>query len=157
MQTRSIVQWAVLLALIFTTLSLGPGFAHLFALPNKMKLDATSYLAAQRAYDGWALFGVVLLAQLMAILVTIVTGWATPGIRWPGLIALAGLVASQVLFWGYTFPANTATNNWTRLPDDWQHLRYLWEYSHAAGALVQFVGLIALAVAAFAAGRTSRP
>lgn len=30
-----------------------------------------------------------------------------------------GLVATQAIFWIFTYPANVATQNWTTLPDNW--------------------------------------
>ncbi|WP_292630930.1 hypothetical protein [Mesorhizobium sp.] len=33
---------------------------------NKMKLDGPNYLAAQRAYDGWSLFAIVVLGALLS-------------------------------------------------------------------------------------------
>jgi hypothetical protein len=45
------------------------------------------------------------------------------------VLALAGLIGAQVVFWIYTYPANVATSNWTFLPETWQALRARWEYS----------------------------
>ncbi len=54
------------------------------------------------------------------------------------------IAATQVIFWLLTFPANKATHNLTVLPEGWETLRYQWEYSHAASAILNFVALFAL-------------
>jgi hypothetical protein len=41
-----------------------------------------------------------------------------------------------------------ATSNWTILPNNWTHLRAQWEYSHAAGALLNLSAFLALLFAA---------
>jgi hypothetical protein len=55
-----------LVSVILVALILVPEGSHLFSLINKMRLDKVSYLAAQRAYDGWALFGIVIAAALLS-------------------------------------------------------------------------------------------
>jgi hypothetical protein len=49
------------------------------------------------------------------------------------------------VFWTFTFPANQQTDNWTVLPENWTTLRMHWEYSHAAGAVLNLIAFIALA------------
>ena len=52
------------------------------------------------------------------------------------------LVALNLLvFFTWTYPANLATENWTRMPADWEALRRQWEYSHAVNAGVTFLAL----------------
>jgi hypothetical protein len=53
-------------------------------------------------------------------------------------------------FWTYTFPANVATENWTKVPEDWEALRWRWEYSHVAGAVCQILAMCGLIVAVLA-------
>jgi hypothetical protein len=60
------------------------------------------------------------------------------------LIALLLLVAELAVFWGITAPVNRATQNWTTLPANWQEQRALWEYSHAARAILYVLALGAL-------------
>jgi hypothetical protein len=57
------------------------------------------------------------------------------------LIALFLLVGELIAFWGFIFPVNQATQNWTMLPDNWEALRAQWEYSHAVRALLYVLGL----------------
>ena len=84
----------------------------------------------------------------MAILLNLVLATAlrheTPEL-WYSLTALAALVGTQIVFWVVTYPINTATANWTVLPHNWEVLLgQRWEYSHAAGAGLQLVAVMAL-------------
>lgn len=137
-------------ALLLVAICLGPAFAHLFELPNKMRLGREAYFAVQQIYRGWALFGIVVVAAIAA---AIVFAWMTrrlPRVFRLALAGLACLLAAQALFWIFTYPANVVTNNWTVMPDDWAVLRARWEYSHAAGALLTFGALGAYVAALFA-------
>jgi hypothetical protein len=60
------------------------------------------------------------------------------------VISFLCILATQVIFWAFTFPANQATENWTVLPVNWADLRIRWEYSHAASAILNFVAVAAL-------------
>src|SRR5687768_5987256 len=103
------------LAMLLTALALVPAGAHLFALPNKLAMPADTYLAAQRAYDGWALLGVLPMAAILANLgaaLALRRRGRPAGMAWlAALLLLAGLA----VFFTWTFPANRATANWTRL------------------------------------------
>ncbi len=64
--------------------------------------------------------------------------------RAPARLALAaGLLMGLVLavFFAWTYPANLATENWTRVPPDWEAVRRQREHSHAANAGLTFLAL----------------
>ncbi|MCO6417637.1 hypothetical protein JYK14_15920 [Siccirubricoccus sp. KC 17139] len=124
------------LALLLAALALIPGGAHLFALPNKLTLAPESYLAAQRAYDGWAMLGALPIAAILAELALAWRLRREGRAAWPALLAAALLLAGLGVFFAWTFPANQATANWTMLPPGWEGLRRDWEWSHAANALL---------------------
>jgi len=138
---------ALFVALLATGLALGGAFSHLYELPNKIGISREHYLIVQRNYDGWWQLAYVLAAQLVGILAALAftrsNAWT---LGWL-VLALAGLIGAQVVFWLYTYPANVATSNWTVLPENWQDLRARWEYSHALGAIFQLVSFGALVVA----------
>ena len=140
----------LLFAAILTTLfSLAPGLAHVFELPRKMMLDRDAYFTVQQIYAGWALFGYVLAAQLICLIALAWLDRQHREVFRAAVTALILLLVAQAVFWAFTYPANSATQNWTAIPGDWEVLRRNWEYSHAAGALCQFIGLwrlIAVAV-----------
>jgi hypothetical protein len=132
-------------ALLLVAICLGPAFAHLFELPNKMGLGREDYFTVQQIYRGWALLGAVLVVGGLVSTLTLAVllrGRRTPA-GWAGL-AFLSLVAAQILFWSFTFPANQATANWTQVPPDWQAVRARWEYSHAAGAVLDLAAMVAL-------------
>lgn len=141
---------AYFFALLFAALALGPALAHLFALPNKIGLGREDYFVAQRAYDGWALLGIVVFGALLSTLVLAVLlrrqGWPFA----LALIAFLCIAGTQAIFWTWTFPANQATNNWTEIPANWEALRTQWEYSHAASAGLNLVAMVALILSVLA-------
>src|SRR3569833_802022 len=137
-------------AIAATLISLAPGLAHLLELPRKMALPRDDYFMVQQIYAGWALFGIAILVQRIAIALRAFRSMGDRRVFRPVMGALLLLIAAQVLFWHFTFPANTATHNWTVMPADWQVLRRQWEYSHLGGAMCQAAGLLCLIAALFA-------
>ena len=138
------VKVARFLAFLFVGLALGAALAHLYALPNKIDLSKEAYLAVQQAYRGWALLGVVVIGQIVTLVALAVLVRARrPAFRFT-TGALLCTLGAQALFWAYTYPANQATDNWTRLPADWMSLRAEWEYSHAAGAILTLGAFVLL-------------
>ena len=134
-------------AVLFAALALAPAPAHLLELPNKIGLARDAYFAVQQIYRGWAWLGVVVVAALLSALALAVLVRKRRREFVPALIAFGCIVATQVIFWTLTFPANRRTSNWTVMPDDWIALRAQWEYSHAASAVLNLVALVALIVA----------
>ena len=53
-------------AMLFAALALVPAGAHLFSMTNKLRLDGETYLASQRAYEGWSRFSVVVSVPSLA-------------------------------------------------------------------------------------------
>jgi hypothetical protein len=143
MQT-SFVRGLQLLALLSLVFALMPAGAHLFSLANKMQLAPDQYMAAQRAYDGWALFGIVIVAAI------ILAFWHAYAVRSDSRAKQLSLVAgflillTQAIFWIWTYPMNVATANWTVMPADFEHVRAQWEYSHAANAAITLAAFVAM-------------
>lgn len=137
-----------LAALLLTALALVPVGAHLLALPNKIGLPAADYLVAQGLYRGWALLGLVLAGAILAD-GALALALRRHGGPWRAAVAGTALMAlTLALFLAFTFPANRATGNWTRLPEGWEALRLQWEASHAANAVLTFLALACIARAA---------
>jgi hypothetical protein len=143
-------------SLLFVALALGPSLAHLLELPNKIDLPREEYFAVQQIYRGWALLGVLVVAELAATASLVLRVRRREGEFAPALSALLCLVAAQALFWTLTFPANQATQNWTFVPENWMELRAQWEYSHAAAALLNMVAFVALLASVLRAARYAR-
>jgi membrane protease YdiL (CAAX protease family) len=132
------------ISLLFTALTLGPGLAHLLELPNKIHLPREDYLTVQQIYRGWALLGIVVFGALISTLILTIMVRKKRRVFALTLTGLLCIVGAQVLFWVYTYPANQETNNWTQMPANWVEVRNRWEYSHAAGAVLDLVAMIAL-------------
>jgi hypothetical protein len=131
-------------AMVLTALALVPGGAHLFTLPNKIYLGESDYFITKSVYRGWALLGIVLIGAAIANFALALLIRAQ---RAPSIFALIGglcLVATLVIFFAFTFPANQATNNWTQIPPDWEQLRWRWELSHAVNAVITFIAFCSL-------------
>ena len=136
------------LAVILTALALVPSGAHLLEMPNKIRLAPDAYFAAQQLYAGWWMTGLLHMAALIAnaVLAAMLRHDRTR-FRF-ALFGAAMLVAFFAVFFTWTFPANQATSNWTQIPADWEQLRRAWEISHAANALILFLALCAVVMAA---------
>ncbi len=133
-----------LLSLLFVGLALIPAGAHLFELPNKLALKDSDYLLVQQIYRGWWLFA---LAIVPALIFTGVHALLVRA-RWarfiPALGAFLSMLATQLIFWLWTYPANRQTENWTAMPPDFATLRAQWEYSHAAAACFALLAFVLL-------------
>jgi hypothetical protein len=135
------------LSLLFCALALAPALAHLLELPSKIGLPRDEYFVVQQIYRGWWMLGIVVFGALLSTLALTIVVRKRPGELGPALTAFLCIVATQAIFWTFTFPANQQTANWTLLPDNWQELRMRWEYSHAASAMLNLVALIAVIIA----------
>lgn len=136
------------LSLLFVALALAPSMAHLLELPNKIDLPREDYLTVQQIYRGWALLGFVVAGALLSTGILTIMLWNRSRSFAFALVAFLCLVATQAIFWIFTYPANIATQNWTILPDHWLDLRRQWEYSHATSAGLNLVAFIALTLSA---------
>jgi hypothetical protein len=139
-----------IVAVVLTALELVPTGAHFFELPNKIRLSRDGYLTVQHIYNGWAWFGVVLIAGSLVNLALALLLWRCGRRYWASLAAGLLLAATLAIFFAWTYPANQVTANWTTLPADWEPLRTQWEISHAVNALLTFAALCFAAVAATA-------
>lgn len=145
-----------LLSVVLVALSMAGGFAHLYALPNKIDLPVDEYFIAQQVYRGWALIGIAIFAALLSTTAVAVLVRRHRAELVLTLTAIVCIVLSLGVFFTFTFPANQATENWTMQPDDWETLRRQWEYSHAVGALLYLAALIALTLSLIV-GPRARP
>jgi hypothetical protein len=138
------------LAIILVAVYLVPGGAHVFELPNKIGMDQSSYMTAQRLYDGWFRFNLFLIAAMVA---AAVLASLSRRQRPPYGFAIAGLVlmlASAGGFFVFVRPINLATAGWTVVPEDFEAARAQWEYGHVFDAALIFLALVALVISALA-------
>jgi len=132
------------LALILGAVALVPAGAHLFALPNKIHLAQNDYFIVQNVYRGWALFGIVLIGNVVVLVVLAVVQRAQMVPFVLVLISLVCQLAGLAIFFALVYPANVATDNWTAVPAGWEALRWRWELGHAINAGIAFAGFGAL-------------
>lgn len=128
------------IALLFSTITLAVLLAHLLELPGKMKLSYQDYMTVQSIYSGWAFLGI---AEIGAIILISIWLYRERNTRKRFRFLLSALflfVISLAIFFGFTFPANLQTRNWTHMPGNWQGLRNKWEYSHALRAILNLGG-----------------
>jgi hypothetical protein len=141
------------LAVIAVALALVPTGAHVFELPNKLGLAPQDYLTVQKIYRGWDLFGFVIAVSLLASGAHAYFVRAnSDSLRW-SLVAIAGIMCTQLLFWTLIFPLNELTQNWTVLPSDFESARHQWEYAQAACFALNLMSLAAIIFAV----QSSRP
>jgi hypothetical protein len=140
------------LSVACVALALVPAGTHLAELPHKFRLPAHDYLVVQQLYAGWSLFGTVVMGALLSTGVLTVLVRREPRLLAAAALAFLCILATLIVFWVFTRPANRATRNWTVLPDDWMQLRTRWEYSHAASAVLNLIALFALLYAAVSHG-----
>ena len=147
------MKFAQFIAVILTALALVPSGAHLFELPNKIVLDESNYFIVQTIYRGWDLFGLVLIGAVLANLALAYEMRGQRAAMGLVLINLLCLIGTLMIFFAFTFTANQATSNWTQMPANWQTLRWQWEISHAANAVITFVGFCSLTISLLLARR----
>jgi hypothetical protein len=132
-------------AVILTALALVPCGAHAFALLNKIELAAGPYFVVQSIYRGWALFGIVVIGALLADLALALMLRRRSGAPFVlALLGFCGVALTLVIFFVWTYPANQATGNWTMIVDNWEQLRWRWEYSHAINGVITFLALCSI-------------
>lgn len=134
-------------AILFAVITLSALMAHLLELRVKINLSKGSYQTVQGIYSGWQW---VAIFEVGAILLTLIWGIidrklkTVPYFLWTALICFT---LSIVIFFLFTFPTNQETLNWTNLPNNWDELRKIWEYSHAIRAILSLLGFSFLLVA----------
>ena len=135
------------LSIVAVALYLVPTGAHLFELAGKLAMSPTDYMATQRIYSGWALFGIVAVVAILLTLAHAILRRRECCVFVLSLVAFVCLLATIVVFAVFTYPVNVASRNWTVMPGQLEAARRQWEYSHATSALLTFVALIALTTA----------
>jgi hypothetical protein len=137
-------------ALLASTVMLGPALAHVFELPTKMGLSREQYFVVQQIYRGWDQLALLLVVQFVSLLAAAYLTRREPRVMVPTILAILFILGAQALFWAYTYPANVATMNWTVQTENWEKLRRQWEYSHLAGAGLQLLAVVSLVIAVLA-------
>ena len=130
-------------AILLPALSLVPAGAHLMEISATLGMPGPDYLTVQRLSQGWALAGAFLVGALAVDVLLAFMSRAQAGPCYWIIAAAVLMLFTQVTFFIVVYPVNQATENWTRLPDNWQDLRSRWEFMHAGNAVVTLMALVA--------------
>jgi hypothetical protein len=144
------------ISVLFAAVGMAGGLAHLFELPHKILLSAADYLTVQEIYRGWTLLGIPDVGALLSAMALAVMVRSNRKIFGLTLMAALCFALGLAVFFVFTYPVNQQTFNWVLLPDNWLQLRRQWEYSHAANAVLFFIGFNAL-VLSLLVERTNGP
>jgi len=141
------------ITLMLAALALTMESAHVLELPQKMYYDPLMYAAVNGSlYRYFAIVGGVyqvgsiVAAGALAFLVR----RRTPSCAWT-LTGALSLLLAFCIWLGVVAPVNGAVGEALRSAPDsvpalWTALRHRWEYGHAAGFVVQLIGLAALVI-----------
>ena len=137
--------------LILAALALTMESAHVLELPQKMHYDAPMYAAVNTTlYRYFAIVGGVYQVGsiVVAAVLTFLVRKRRPSFGWTLTGAICLLLAFGIWL-AVVAPVNSQVAEALRsapasVPAVWMRLRNRWEYGHAAGFLVQLVGLCAL-------------
>ena len=152
------ILWLVTVSIVM--LASVPAIAHALELPGKMRLSKDEYAVMQRVYyPGFTIAG---LAEPAGIVMTLILLIRAPDRPLSLILALAGLVGMQVIYWFVTHPVNKVWIEGERLgaasgrffsagsdpaeSRDWIALRNRWEFSHVARAACCILSLLALLI-----------
>lgn len=151
-------------SLFLAAVVMGLALAHALEMPGKMRLNRDQYYVTQTIYyPGFTWGG---LAEPIAILVTAMTLAVTPANTrsfWLIVVALSGLVSTQLVFWLRVQPVNRQWLGSTSLSEaaerffrtgetatpspNWTRLRDRWENGHLTRALASTAAFVALLIA----------
>jgi hypothetical protein len=158
------------IAILLVAIAMAPAIAHAFEFPGKKRLGRDTYVAVQGIYyPGFTLLGIAEPAALLAVVLLLILTPAGTSPFWLTLIATAGLLGMQAVYWLLIHPTNSY---WLRSASvglgnvgggffafdpagrprrneaDWTRFRDRWEYSHIARAGLAFLSFLALVMAA---------
>lgn len=133
-----------LTAIALVAIAMAATLGGALSLPAKLQLQPSDYVMAQRLDHSALLVGVLggLALAASAAHSFLVRGNAA-AFAW-SVVAACGLAAAQVVFWSVAFPIIVATESWTVVPEDFESVRYQWEYALAVAGALSFGALLCL-------------
>jgi hypothetical protein len=138
------------ITIILTAMTMALAFCHLMEMPARMTWDAELWMRVTAIGGLYRMFGSVgAFLEVGAVVAVILLSFLVRGRQRAFGWTLAGaacLVVSHLIWWLLVFPANNEFARWTltSIPADWEKWRAQWEYTHAARAVLQLLGLGAL-------------
>jgi hypothetical protein len=135
-----------LATIMLTAVSMGAALAHLLEMPAKLDYEGALWLTLLQTLYTPAFGPIAGPIETLAVFASIVLAFLVRGRRpaffWT-VLGAACVAAAHAIFWVRVEPVNATLLPLTpqTLPADWASLRDQWEYSHAARAVLQLVGL----------------
>lgn len=133
----------------FASLSMAMAFCHLLQMPPRMRYDGAQWIATQGLFHMFGTIGAAIEvgALFLAIVLSLALWRRRPAFQWT-LFGTACLLVAHLAWWIFIAPVNNVIATWTpeTIPSDWMWWRSQWEYTHAARALVDILGLSALVI-----------
>ncbi len=84
-------------AILSVAIYLVPEGAHFFEMFNKLKMSSLGYMTIQRAYDGWAFFGLAIGTAVGCTLGHAIAALSIPAARWLSLGSCISLACGRRL------------------------------------------------------------
>lgn len=135
------------LTIILVSLSMAMAFCHLLQLPPRMSYDGAQWVATQSLYQLFGTVGAVIevSALLMAGVLSLAVYRRRPAFQCT-MFGTVCLLVAHAAWWMFVAPVNAEISTWTpdTIPADWTWWRSQWEYTHAARAILEILGLSAL-------------
>ncbi|QYJ17248.1 hypothetical protein Rxycam_03090 [Rubrobacter xylanophilus DSM 9941] len=143
--------------LMLSALSAGMAFCHLMEMPARLRYAPALWSRITNAEGTYRLFGPPVGASIEggALISALALSFFARKRRFalaPTLVGACCLAVAQLAWWLFVFPANSRMADWTpeSLPEDFTEVRDRWEYTHAARAVLQIVGLGSLVLSILA-------
>jgi hypothetical protein len=147
------------LTIIFISLSMAMAFCHLLQLPPRMSYDGAQWVTTHSLYQLFGTVGALIevSALLFATILLLAVWRRRPAFQWT-LFGTVCLFAAHGAWWMFIAPANVEIATWTldTIPADWTWWRSQWEYTQAARAILEILGLSALVLSVLVETPTRR-
>lgn len=134
-------------AVILTVLALAPAGAQLLELPGRMSLIDQDYIFVQQVNRGWTWDWILLPIAFAADVALVFAMGRRGGYKLVSISAVL-MAAALLVHFLFIYPVDQKTADWLLLPVNWEALRAEWEYGQATIALLAFLSLCALMLAA---------
>lgn len=148
------------LTIILVSLSMAMAFCHLLQLPPRMRYDGAQWVATQSLYQVFGTIGAFIEvgAVLLATVLLLAVWRRCPAFQWT-LFGTSCLLVAHGAWWIFIAPVNAEIATWTpeALPADWTWWRSQWEYTHAARAILEILGVSALVLSVLVETPRQRP
>jgi hypothetical protein len=143
--------------LMLTAFSMGMAFCHLMEMPARLNYAPALWSRVTNIEGTYRLFGPSVGASIeggasiTAVILSILVRKRRPAFVLTQ-VGAACMAAAQVAWWLFIFPVNSRMVDWApeSLPENFKELRDQWEYTHAARAILQIVGLGSLVLSSLA-------